>query len=147
MAKEGDWLHEPCGEELMEDILMMIELLQRDRLYDSEGNEMLSLNDWAAKAARKIHEEVSEIVASAQPHRQYKLPSEQRMAAIIAVHAKPILALLNECGRGGHSRGYNDEACDYPPCATSYDENAKCTCGADKWNARVDAALNGESSK
>jgi len=52
-------------------------------------------------------------------------------------------ALLREARRA-HHRGYADEGCDYPPCPKSDDDadpTAACTCMADAWNTRIDAAL------
>lgn len=103
---------------------------------------MASVNDWAAKAAQHIVDEVSEDVQ--WRNRRLVTPSEERIAAIIATFAEPLMTMLRECKRE-HSRGYNDESCDYPPCPKS-DElnwNEPCTCQADTWNTRIDAVLNG----
>ena len=90
--------------------------------------------DWATTCAERIDVEYG-------PRRN--APSISRLAAVIALHAEPILKLLDECGRGTHSKGYNEESADYPPCPKSGEDadDAKCTCNADKWNERVRKAL------
>lgn len=98
---------------------------------------MPSIDDWAAKAADRIDDEY--------PHaRREQRPSVERIAAIVATFAEPILMLLAE-SRRSHHRGYNDESCDYPPCPASDEDvnDEKCTCGADAWNARIETALSG----
>ncbi len=105
---------------------------------------MPSINDWAAKAARRVIEEVEENVQ--WRNRMLVKPTDERIAAIIATFAEPLVQLLKECGCGTHSRGYNEESADYPPCPKSYEdgENDKCNCGADDFNAKVDAILAGK---
>lgn len=66
-------------------------------------------------------------------------------AAQLVMRMPELVSLLRESKRK-HDRGYNEESCDYPPCPLSYEDatlSEKCTCGADAWNARVDAALAG----
>jgi len=97
-----------------------------------------SVQDWAARAARKI---LDDLVI--KHHRIVGVPTEERIAAIIVTFAEPILNLLHEARRT-HDRGYHAESCDYPPCPKSEedaDDDTKCTCAADKWNARIDEAL------
>lgn len=104
---------------------------------------MASVNDWAAKAARRVAEEYCE---ADQPGNV----SIDRIAAIIETFAEPMRKLLIE-SRREHSRGYHDEACDYPPCPVSEEDHTlmapseedECTCGATKWNKKIDEALNG----
>ena len=87
---------------------------------------MASINDWAAKAARRI--------------RSFgKLPSESSIAAIIETHAKPLLDLLREAYRK------HDDACVGSIAADESDDfdETYCTCGAAKWNKRIDRALEG----
>ena len=114
---------------------------------------MPSVYDWATKCAEKIREwvnhewslrEFSDITVD--QGEAIKMHAD-RIAAIVALHAGPLVTLLRECGRGVHSKGYNEESSDYPPCPKSHefgDADDKCTCGADAWNARVDAALRGD---
>ena len=86
--------------------------------------------DWATKAAECVDPKAS----------------VSRIAAIIALHAEPLVALLREARRS-HDKGYNEESCDYPPCPKSDEceanDNMACTCSADAWNARIDAVLAG----
>lgn len=91
------------------------------------------MEDWTAKAARRIRSEMLVVVPAHEPSMVGLGPSEERIAAIIEASAEPIVALLKESGRGVHSKGYNEEACDCPPCPKS----------DDAWNARVEAALEG----
>lgn len=117
---------------------------------------MASINDWAAKCAREISVEI--------PHYLLSLDAEarrdERLAAIIALHAEPLVKLLLESKR----EHVHDERCNnccsrcthesWPLDTEDVDESwkpspnsdAPCTCGADAWNARVDAALNGGSN-
>jgi hypothetical protein len=116
-----------------------------------------SINDWAAKAARRInrggfgHDEEAR---------------EERIAAIIATFAEPLVALLRESYRGhyhcendnwhccgkcvhectmiedGELGHEHDESC----CVSGQGYgrvNGVCNCGADAWNAKVDKALGG----
>jgi hypothetical protein len=93
---------------------------------------MPSINDWAAKAA-------SIIMGEDRRARD----AEERIAAIIALHAEPLVKLLRE-SKMEHNATYLREENDQEPCPKHYDEDATvCTCGADKWNARIDEALNG----
>lgn len=99
---------------------------------------MASANDWAAKAARHIIEELP-------PHRG-RQPREERIAAIIATFAEPLLKLLQEARRE-HDATYLDEGNDHEPCPKHYDEDAiTCTCGANEWNARIDAVITGKET-
>lgn len=86
---------------------------------------MPSVNDWAAKAAERIYEEF--------PISTHGMPKVERIAAIIATFAAPLVALLRESRRECSTtcRAYGN----YQP---PYEE---CSCGADEWNARVDKAL------
>lgn len=104
---------------------------------------MPSVEDWATRCARRIRSEMLVVVPAHEPTMVGLGPSESRIAAIIVLHAEPLLKLLAE-SRREHHRGYNDEMCDYPPCPRSDGEpfyDVKCTCGADEWNAKVDEAL------
>ena len=105
---------------------------------------MPSINDWAAKAADRIIND-STVRAfylgnfSKPPSVEY---TTERIAAIIALHAEPLMALLRET-----RREHNDTDEGY--CPRNYPDHwtvskAKCICGADAWNVRIDAALAGE---
>ena len=51
-------------------------------------------------------------------------------------HAAPLVALLRESKREHYCHG------DITLCCTKViDSRSACTCGADEWNARVDAML------
>jgi len=118
---------------------------------------MPSVNDWAAKAAHKIVDDFGLDEGR----------SKERIAAIVATFAEPLVALL----RDSHRNHYHCEGDDWQCCGKcthectmiedgeldhEHDEsccvsgmgygrkNGVCNCGADAWNARVDAALNGD---
>lgn len=91
------------------------------------------IEDWATKAARRI---VGEYDGRRLPHN-----SEERVAAIIATFAEPIIKLLGEAQEGRHYDGVGEIP--GPECPKLEHEDAECTCGADEWNARVDKALRG----
>ena len=83
---------------------------------------MPSINDWAAKAAKKIHME--------------RYSSVERKAAIITVHAEPLLKLLKEASNGFHQQ--------YCPLFNVVDgDDTLCDCGAVEWHTRVQSAMNG----
>jgi hypothetical protein len=87
------------------------------------------VQDWAARAGAYIRESGP--------------VSAHRVAAIVAFFAEPLVKLLEEARRS-HDRGYNDESSDYPPCPKSDEDalhDARCTCSADAWNARIDEVL------
>ena len=120
-----------------------------------QEDKMPSINDWAAKAAERI---AFEFVVATSAKR-----SAERIAAIIATFAEPLVALLREARREHHhdpvSNYEHDRGCcpqctceSWNPVAKSQDEgeldaehepnsNEICDCGADAWNARVDATL------
>jgi hypothetical protein len=100
---------------------------------------MSSINDWAAKAAQRIADESHPSIVGSM--------SLERIAAIIATFAEPLVALLRE-SRREHRRHCDKEASSPCDCGSGHcpinavaREAAKCTCGADAWNARVDKAL------
>jgi len=103
---------------------------------------MPSINDWAAKAARRILEEKFILAQS-------KEGKEARVAAIIATFAEPLMALVRESRR---EHGYLCVKCKMTlayggmPVPKEKIEEGTCTCGADEWNAKVEAALDGYSS-
>jgi hypothetical protein len=111
---------------------------------------MLSVNDWAAKAAARILDEYAgaRLPRNAQDH----------VAAIIATFAEPLVRLLNEARREHHHTADGDPrdgVCCPQCCCQSWPDDPEgdfeptpnsdepCTCGTDAWNARVDAALEG----
>ena len=59
------------------------------------------------------------------------------VASIIYTHAAPLLTLLAESKRehDGTMEG----------CPKLWSNDATCDCGADAWNARVEAVLNGQN--
>lgn len=91
---------------------------------------MASVQDWAARAAHKIVEE----------SKHQGKPREERIAAIIAMFANPLITLLNE-SRQSHTQENDSRAPWTCPKALDDDEDVECICGADEWNARVDKAL------
>lgn len=113
---------------------------------------MPSINDWAAEAAKKISSEFPSIQHSDM------LPSDERIAAIIATFAEPLVKLVKAsyrshyhcddswycCGKCVHP-DHSDHFDDYP--ASHDGEGARtqglCNCGADAWNAKIDKALEG----
>ncbi len=124
--------------------------------------EMASINDWAAKAASHIDAEIR--LPSRGSGVAYK-PTRERIAAIIATFAEPLTALLRDSRREHfhyeNAGSYQERDC-CPQCTCeSWDAVARsqdaghldaerepnsdepCTCGADAWNARVNAAIEG----
>lgn len=111
---------------------------------------MSSINDWASKAAHRIATEITFGVPHVPRQRH-----ENRIAAIIATFAEPLVALLKESRREHHhcddswyccGKCKSEDHCGIT--LTSHDAPKRragvCDCGADAWNARVDAALAGE---
>lgn len=120
---------------------------------------MTSVNDWASKCAERIAQEYFNGVFGKR-----KAPSKERIAAIVATFAAPIVALLKEQERKHyHDSDDRDLCCPQCECFSwSYVADAQdageldaehesnhpdkpCTCGADAWNARVDTALAGDT--
>ena len=126
------------------------------RLLNEEDLVMASINDWAAKAAQRIVDEHDPLRRGLDP------PGPERIAAIIATFAEPLMKLLREskrehdhfpdgdirdgtcCPRCCCASWPNDPEADFEPEPNSDDP---CSCGADAWNAKVDAALAGESRR
>ena len=79
---------------------------------------MASINSWATKAAHRIVINCGHQCSM----------SAERVAAIISTYAEPLMILLR-----GSKRDHSVE------CAIV--EDRPCTCGADAWNARIDATL------
>lgn len=117
-----------------------------------QEKKMPSVNDWAAKAARRIMSEF--------PPRGSRGPHEDRIAAIIATFAEPMVALLRDSRREHlHSADgdVRDGVCCPQCCCESWPDDPEgdfepspnsdepCNCGADAWNARIDAVLDGNS--
>ena len=110
---------------------------------------MASINDWAAKAAERIQEECDGNFGCTV--------SVERIAAIIATFAEPLIALLQESRREHYHFGGDIPGTDCCPRCTCQcwpadpepdfepEPNSKlpCDCGADAWNARVEAVLGG----
>lgn len=105
---------------------------------------MASIDDWAAKAVDYIH---STYLSSPRPTRE-------RTAAVIETFAKPLLDLVME-SRREHEHGLHGVRCCPQCCCESWPDDPEgdfeptpnsddpCSCGADAWNAKVDAALGG----
>ena len=88
------------------------------------------LADWAARAGAYLHAEGVRL-------------SSHRIAAVVAHFAEPLVKLLKEARRE-HHKSYLAEENDHDPCPKSYEDSsldAKCTCSADAWNARIDEVL------
>lgn len=103
---------------------------------------MPSINDWAAKAAERIYDTENNWGRKA---------SVDRIAAIIATFAEPLMQVLRESKREHQhceDSFYCCRRCTSPDHFLLEGETlggdlTECTCGADAWNARVDAALDG----
>lgn len=115
---------------------------------------MPSINDWAAKAARRVLGEFAD----------RRKPTAERLAAVLVVHLEPLVRLLEE-SRRAHLHCDDDSwyccgKCAHPDHGCSYEEDDEhgedcwptshrgrtagvCDCGAEAWNARVDAVLAG----
>lgn len=117
---------------------------------------MASVNDWATKAAARIAEEY----APYDGKRTLK-PHEDRIAAIVATLAEPLMQLARDARRGHYhcdDSWYCCGKCTHPDHSdgdedylVSHDGEAKreegvCNCGADAWNTRVDQVLAGRKS-
>lgn len=95
---------------------------------------MSSVNDWAAKCAREIVDDL--------PHR--KQPRTERIAAIIVLHAQPLLDLLTERAHYHcEDSFYCCPRCDHPDHGSSGKIVSRCNCGADEFNKKLRAALEG----
>lgn len=117
---------------------------------------MANVNDWTTKAARRIRGDMDYWGDKLLPH-----DKEERIAAIIATFAEPLMTLLRESKRmHRHDTPLDeDETNDCcPQCAcdswigterimTDNDEypanrpGELCTCGAAEWNAKIDEVL------
>ncbi len=113
---------------------------------------MSSIKDWASDAAEHISLEF--LLRMGHLKRE---EATDRIAAIIATFAKPLIDLVEAfrrehyhcddswycCGKCMHSDHFPTHEEDYP---SSHDGrvSGKCDCGADAWNARVDAAMAGQ---
>lgn len=84
--------------------------------------------DWAAKAGAYLHAEGVRL-------------SSHRIAAVIAHFAEPLVTLLRESKREHEPDGEQEG------CLKNTDEDEACDCGADAWNARVDAVLAGRNEQ
>lgn len=105
------------------------------------------IDDWTMKAARQIHLlfDLNQIAPQDT--------SVPRLAAVIATHAEMLMSLLRESRREHHhcdDTWYCCKKCSHDcfgELPSAYGRKgeivlgALCTCGADEWNARVDAAL------
>jgi hypothetical protein len=113
---------------------------------------MASINDWAAKAAQYI---ASEYDLDRGRHAAARV---ERLAAIIATFAQPLMDTLRASRRGHFHCDDSWYCCPQCNCSdhglaegetigANHSRNAVpsdvCTCGADEWNKRVDAALDG----
>lgn len=110
---------------------------------------MSSIHDWAAVAAQKIRGEFRGCKEG---------PSQERIAAIIDYFSQPWTKLLREakrghyhcddswycCGKCTHP-DHSDESEDYLPshAGEASRKSGVCNCGAEEWNAKIDAALAG----
>jgi hypothetical protein len=130
-----------------------------------------SIKNWAARAAQAINDEIdfdrvsreqfteqaaSIIAAHAEPRieeleaeivqwktnsRENKLIGEENSGRVDKVEGKveALVALLRESKRE-HSDG-EDIDCPMANPTFEYNKGEPCTCGADTWNARINAAL------
>lgn len=91
------------------------------------------MTNWIQQAARHIEN-------------KYQLgDTEGGIASIIAEHAAPLTALLEESRRKHYhcdDSYYCCKACAHPDHPSKWiDPSEPCTCGASDWNSRLDAAL------
>ena len=107
-----------------------------------------NVHDWASKAAERIFDEF------ADGHETDKRARVKvsRVAAIIATYAEPLLQVLREARRSHHHDAHGNEydvssgCCPRCNCLDGEHPNhyhLACTCGADAWNAKIDAILAG----
>lgn len=103
------------------------------------------MSDWAARAAEQIQNEYLK-TAPESP----ELVTNEDVASIISSHAAPLVALLREARREHYhcdDSWYCCPLCDSddhggPGAGGAYKKPGECTCGADAFNARIDALLN-----
>lgn len=113
-----------------------------------------SINDWASRAAERVRDEYRSAAEWGST------PSQERVAAIIATFAEPLLKLLSEARRVHHHEKddswYCCGACTHP-CENDEEDHehddsccvestmdrvqGKCDCGADAWNKKIEEAL------
>jgi hypothetical protein len=92
--------------------------------------------DWAAKAGVYLHAEGVRL-------------SSHRIAAVVSHFAEPLVKLLRESHREHHHHGREPLLC-CPRCTCKSPDGDEpnsdepCTCGADEWNVRLRAVLEGE---
>lgn len=98
---------------------------------------IMTINDWATKAA--------EYWFSTSPSSINREARISRLAAIIDHFSKPITDLLRESRRPHESQCPAFEWADPEESDLMHGNDEPCRCGAEEWNARVDAALAGGS--
>lgn len=112
-----------------------------------------SIHNWASEAADHIVDEVSENVQ--WRNRRLVTPSVERIAAIIATFAEPLITLLNESRRAHRHDGlYGKTCCPRCTCHSEDDEESEandpthgCNCEAGAWNEKIDSVLAGNTVK
>jgi len=112
---------------------------------------MASVNDWAAKAARRILDDLPPLrPRGSTTTKSERYPTEERIAAIIATFAEPLTQLLQKAKREHYHCDDSWYCC--KKCTHSdhsglreflNEEGSICDCGADAWNKKVDDVLNG----
>ena len=108
---------------------------------------MASVNDWAAKAARRILDDLPPLrPRGSTTTKSERYPTEERIAAIIATFAEPLTQLLQKAKR--EHRVEEDPMDDCPMRMTEelnerLHRKHECDCGADAWNKKIDDVLNG----
>lgn len=112
---------------------------------------MASIDDWAAKVAQRIAEEPDYHKHGQSPQQGVTRSAqwESRIAAIIATSAEPLIQIVRDAKR---EHTFAIDASKAPGrdmivagCAKKFFPHEPCTCGADAWNARVDAVLDGKT--
>lgn len=119
-----------------------ISSLEKPHITNQERNDMPSVNDWAARAARFILDQ--------------EKPDAERIAAIIEIYARPLLDVLRAMESRGHRHVPGDSYYCCPRCDHSdhsleegevIEPEGKCKCGFDELQQRFQKAISGPNTK
>lgn len=114
----GDWMGLPCGEAVYKDIRDLVHLIQRHKMN-----------------TRKIDDKVTELLIEFGPDGH--CDGHEKITEYVVSLVTPLEMLLRESKRE-HGRDDDDDPCEK---INYLDGEHACTCGADAWNARIDAVL------
>jgi len=121
-----------------------LEGAQAERLLKlcEEANVWLAQTLKIVKVGRKLEPGVHDWASKAAEHINPK-DSVARIAAVITLFAEPLITLLRQAKREHNF----DARWDAKSCPKALDDDATtCDCGADEFNAKIDAVLAGHAS-